>query len=167
MQMKEIRWKNGIAPRGIKADAAFEALEEIRERNGGDLTDDVIVNAASRKNHTLHPWFEWDDSEAARAHRRRQAADLLSSFRVVYEEAPDEPVRVYEVHRSGKRGDSEKRSAYRTTEEILQDPLARDQLIARAIRSAMEFRRRFRGIHELSKVVEAMDEAIELLGTQA
>lgn len=159
MKIDSIDWKSQAPSRGIDAEKAFNALEEVRQRNDGDLTDDTIIEAARPKNHVLHKWFEWDDTKAANEHRRTQARQLVRSFVVTYAESKETPVRAYEVHRKTRPG-SEKRTAYRTTDEVMADPDARDRLIASAIRMAMEFRRRFRGLHELQKIVEAIEETL-------
>lgn len=162
MKVKEIRWKRQVPTGGIDAERAYNALETIRSKNGG-LTDDAVVDAARPKNHTLHKWFEWDDNVAAQEHRRNQARLLIRSIEVVYEEAPAAPSRAYQVHRkTGKPKES--RTVYNATEDVLADPESRDQLIARAIRQAMEFRRRFQGLHELDRIVNAIDETLMELG---
>lgn len=163
MKIDSVIWRPGCRTLSIEAEQAFKALEEVRKKNNGDLTDDAIVKAAKAKNHQLHPWFTWDDSAAAIEHRRTQARELIRSVRVIYKEAPESVVRAYEVHRKTARG-NEERTAYRTTSDVLQDPESRDQLIAAAIRMAMEFRRRFRGIHELEKVIEAIDRTLVDIG---
>jgi hypothetical protein len=161
MKIQEVTWKRGIATKGIDPVKAHNALQQIGKQNGG-ITDDGIVAAASRKNHTLHNWFEWDDSAAAIEHRRRQARDLISSIHVVYQEAPATKTRMYQVDQRTPTG-SEARTVYSTTEEVLSNPESRDRLIAEAIRMAMEFRRRFKMLYELDNVMAAIDSAIAKL----
>jgi hypothetical protein len=80
-----------------------------------------------------------------------------------YEEAPDIKTRVYEVEHKARPQDPE-RTVYTTTEEVLANPESRDRLIAEAIRAAMQFRRRFKMLHELDAVMEEIDKAVEKLG---
>jgi hypothetical protein len=165
MKVQEIKWKQNVPNKGIDAEKAHAALETIRSKNNG-LTDDGIVQAAEAKNHALHKWFEWDDSEAAKEHRRGQARQLIRSLEVIYTEAPDIKTRVYEVEHKARPQDPG-RTVYTTTEEVLANPESRDRLIAEAIRAAMQFRRRFKMLHELDAVMEAIDKAVETLGTEA
>jgi hypothetical protein len=167
MAIKEVRFRRGVPNRGIEADKAYQCLEKIRRRNNGNLTDTKILEEAKKKTSPIHNWFEWDDTEAAKAHRLSQARNLVRSFIVVYEEAPKIETRAYQVtHRKVAQNDKAKRSLYSTTEEILADPVRRDALIARAIREAMDFRRRFQGIYELDKIFNAIDRTLEDLGKE-
>lgn len=165
MKISQVTWKAGAPTKGIDAAKAHAALEKIRKDNNG-LTDDAIVESAKPKNHTLHKWFEWDDSKAATEHRRQQARELVRSVHVVYEEAPEVKTRLYEIQRKVQPR-QEGRTVYSTADEVLRDPAARDALIATAIRQAMEFRRRFKGLHELDHVMQAIDKTIESLGMAA
>jgi hypothetical protein len=162
MKIEQIKWKQNVPTNGIDAEKAYAALETIRAKNNG-LTDDAIVQAAAPRNHTLHKWFEWDDSAAAVEYRRAQARKLIGSLEVTYEEAPDIKTRVYEVEHKARPQDPE-RTVYTTTEEVLANPESRDRLIAEAIKAAMQFRRRFKMLHELDAVMEEIDKAVEKLG---
>lgn len=164
MKIKSVDWRRGSQGKGIDATKAYNALEKIRERNNG-ITDDGILAAAKAKNHVLHGWFEWDESKAANEHRRNQARTLIRSFEVVYVEQPDMKTRAYEVETKSTKP-AEHRTVYTTTEEVLANPESRDRLIADAIRMAMEFRRRFRMLHEMERVMEEIDKAIESIGSQ-
>lgn len=162
MKIESVQWKPYAASKGIDPTKAYESIEAIRRKHDGQLTDDAVIEAAKPKSHVLHKWFEWDDSEAAQGYRRLQARNLIRSFKVTYAEAPEVPVRAYQVHRKEPRG-GESRTVYRTTEDVLSDDEARDRLIAEAVRMAMEFRRRFKGLHELSRIIETIDETIPAL----
>lgn len=164
MKIKSVDWRRGFQGKGIDATKAYDALEKIRESNNG-ITDDAIVTAAKPKSHVLHKWFEWDDSKAANEHRRNQARTLIRSFEVVYVEQPGMKTRAYEVETKSTKP-AERRTVYTTTEEVLANPESRDRLIADAIRMAMEFRRRFKMLHEMERVMEEIDKAIESIGSQ-
>lgn len=162
LEIKSIAWKRGVPNRDIDPAIAYDALEAIRKKHGA-LTDDIVLAAAANRRNPLHGWFTWDDSAAAAEHRRNQARHLLRSLEVTYSHQPDEPVRVYSVQvKQPPR--SEERTTYSTTEEVMRNPATRDALIAEAIRAAMDFRRRFKGLHEMQAVIEAMEAAIERAG---
>lgn len=162
MKIEKVEWKTNVPTAGIDAEKAYKALEHIREQNGG-LSDDAIVEAAKPKSHLLHKWFQWDNDKAAMEHRRQQARLLIRSITVTYAEAPETTTRAYEVHTKTRLG-AEKRTVYSTNEEVLSDPNARDRLIASAIRSAMEFRRRFKHLHELDMLIEEINRTLVQLG---
>lgn len=161
MKIDSISWKQNVPTNGIDPAKAYTALEKIREKHDG-LNDDLIVTVASSKNHILHKWFEWDDSVAAKEHRRMQARKLVQSLVVTYEELPELKTRAYEISHKAKPG-SEIRTLYSTTEEVLANPESRDRLIAEAIKMAMQFRRRFQSLHELDAVIEAIDKTLKEL----
>ena len=164
MKIETIRWKQNVPSKGIDAAKAHKALEAIRAKNNG-LTDDGILAAACVKGHALNKWFEWDDSVAASVHRRDQARLLIRSLEVTYTEAPGIKTRVYEVEHKVRPQD-EGRTVYTTTEEVLAKPESRDRLIAEAIKAAMQFRRRFKMLHELDGLMEEIDKVVEKLGSE-
>jgi hypothetical protein len=47
------------------------------------------------------------------------------------------------------------------------DPVARDALIATAIRQAMAFRRRFQNLRELQLIFEAIDKVADKIGDES
>lgn len=51
----------------------------------GELTPELVVEQASDPQHELHDRFEWNDSEAARKFRLRQAAGIIRSVRITVE----------------------------------------------------------------------------------
>lgn len=53
------------------------SIETIRKSNKGRLTPFLVVTAASKKDHPLHPVFEWDDGKAAHQYRLDQARDII------------------------------------------------------------------------------------------
>lgn len=163
MKIESVVWKTNVPTKGIKAEDAYKALEVIRKKNNG-LTDDAIVNAAKSSTHVLHNWFEWDDTEAAIEYRRTQARGLMRSLTVTYKEAPELQVRVYQVETKARPQDPQ-RTVYSTTEEVLKNPESRDRLIAQAIKAAIEFRNRFKCLHELDVIIESIDQTLVKLGT--
>src|SRR5690348_5499317 len=55
--------------------------EELEKLSGdaGELTPDVVVEAARNPRNVLHKHFEWDDQKAAEAFRLDQARCLIRS----------------------------------------------------------------------------------------
>lgn len=162
VKIESIKWKQNVPTKGIDATKAHKALEAIRTKNNG-LTDDNVLAAACNKGHVLNKWFEWDDSVAAAVHRRDQARLLIRSLEVTYIDAPGIKTRVYEVEHKSRPQDPQ-RTVYTTTEEVLANPESRDRLIAEAIKAAMQFRRRFKMLHELDGLMIEIDKVVEKMG---
>jgi hypothetical protein len=162
MKIEKIMWKQNVPTAGIDATKAYKAMELLRAKNNG-LTDDALVEAAKPKSHVLHAFFQWSDDKAAVEYRRMQARQLMRSFEIVYAEMPKAKVRAYQVHVKAKPGEAQ-RTVYSTTEEVMNDPAARDRLIASAIKAAMEFRNRFKHLHELEGIIESINKTLVALG---
>lgn len=80
--MSKYTYRQGFRPAVDPEVAGFE-LERIRMEAEGKLTPADVVDAARPEDAPLHPVFEWDDAEAAEAHRRWQARLLIRSVRIV------------------------------------------------------------------------------------
>lgn len=155
----EIKWKKGSRGKG-SAKKCYLELEKIRKRDGV-LIPAAVVKKAKAKTNPMHKEFTWDDNAAAEQHRLNQARLLMRTIEVIYEEAPMVPTRVYELITQPATKDKPARKAYQTVTEILADPIARDELLSRAIRDALAYRKRYNGLSELAKVFHVMDEFVE------
>lgn len=63
-------------------DEVVKCLEEITERNGGRLTPDLVIEHARDPKSPLHTEFNWDVEQAAWAHWRMRARQIISSVTV-------------------------------------------------------------------------------------
>ena len=153
-----IAWSAGTAVKATP-EAAHKQFEVLRKKNDGELRREDIVEAARSSRNPLHKEFEWDDKVAAHEQRLDRAGYLIRHLRVVHRKAPKIPVRPYESVRNPAETPEERpRHIFRSTEEILKDPDMRDELLSRAIRDAMAFTRRYRGLRELAGVINAFEE---------
>jgi hypothetical protein len=155
----EIKWKTG-ARFSADPEKAYEELEAIREKANGDIDPEAVVAKAKSKRSAMHNEFEWDDTVAAHEHRLATARTIVRSIQCVRSESPDVTARVYESVIVKQREQAEKAPTrvYRTTEDILKDPILRDQLIMTAIRELTSFRQKYSGLSELNNVFGAMDD---------
>ena len=167
MKVEKIRWKTNANTGGVKAEDAYNAIEAVRNKNGGQVSPNDLLAVAKRKTHVLHSIFEWNDDEAAKQHRLTQARTLLRSIEVIYDELPERPMRSHEIVQTKKRGDDQSQTLYSTTDLAMADPVARDALIATAIRQAMAFRRRFQNLRELQLIFEAIDKVADKIGDES
>ena len=132
-------------------------LKKIVSDHGGIVTPEQLVSIARPENHPLHPYFTWDDTEAARLHRINEARAILR-VAVEYLQVNNkrEPVRVT-VHLSSDD------TGYRLLSEVLSDAEMRAQLIADAGRDIETFKRRYQTIIEIQRPVRKLEKTISKL----
>jgi len=149
---------------GHVSDAAVKELEKIRSKTDGKLIPEMVVEYAHNKNNPLHRYFVWDDSEAARLFRLRQASELI---RVCVRIIPGTKtaVRAY-VSLTNERKNAPGRSAddeddgktvYRRIDDVVSDTAMRKQLLADAMCELAAFRRKYCNLSELASVMKAVD----------
>ncbi len=81
----------------------------------------------------------------------------------IHTEGP--PTRVYEsitVVEVKEESDTPPKESkvFRRTSDIMADPVARDDLLAQAIKDAASWRRRYAGLQELAKIYAAIDSVV-------
>ena len=89
--MKKYSWRYVI---NADAQKVGEELEEI-EREGSIVPEHLIEYAQRHKDSELYKCFEWDDTEAARKYRIKQASIIVSSISVEIREEPKEIQKIY------------------------------------------------------------------------
>lgn len=159
--IREVRWKQGSRCKG-SAEATYKRLEKVRKWSGGVLSAGATLEDARKPSSPLHKQFQWDDSIAAEEYRMDQARYLIRSIEVVYEAAPNVPAqRVYVSTTQPETRGEQERKVFRTVEETLKDPVARDELLGNAIRDALTFRKKYHMLSELGMIFKALDEFVE------
>lgn len=153
-----------FAPR---AQAVGEVLEKIRQDNAGKIDVRDVVAAARPESSALHPFFEWDDSKAAREYRLGQAKTLV---RAVIIEIPDSDLEVpaYVAHQS-KLPNAE--ACFMRAEPMAfkaksQPPVSRDATLRSALKKLEEFRHEFAQLDELAPLFRSIDKEITTLREQ-
>lgn len=157
-----IQWKQGSKMTG-SAEPVYKELESIRKKDG-NITPRSVVEKAKSKRSALHRHFEWDDSVAAEKFRLEQARKVIRSIEIIHVQAPTVPAKAYSlVTRAPAKVQEphQPQKVYTSTEEALQDPVMRDELLGEAIRDAIAFRRRYAALQELAQVFRAVDLFIE------
>jgi hypothetical protein len=95
-----------------------QELQQIYDRHG-QLTARLVVDQARDPEHALHSQFEWDDETAAEKYRLDQARELIRKVRVVYKPRDDAG---FSKTRWWHSVATEDGRAYRTADEIAEDP---------------------------------------------
>jgi hypothetical protein len=154
-----IKWKVGSRV-SAKPEDAYEVLEAIREEHDGEIPPEAIVEASEPEEAPLHNEFEWDDAKAGKKYRLDQARYIVRSIEVVRVEMPDIQSRAYEAtYASTEEIDLQPRKVYRTTEDILADPIARAELLQQFLQDIDALKRRYAMLSELAQIWEAVDNA--------
>lgn len=136
------------------ANVVGQHIEMLREKFKGELTPEDILEDAKHDNSPLHSFFEWDDTEAARQHRLKQARGLIRAVVAVYV-SPDKPaqrMRAY-VHVAEAATPH-----YRETTHALSQKNTRDLVLRRAMRELNDWKRRYADLKEFAKVVEVIEQ---------
>ncbi len=140
----------------IKASKEFDKLRAADPE--GDLIPEAIVKRAESPRSVLHKEFIWDDEEAAYEHRLTVARKMMRSIKVIREEAPETPMRMYEVVRVPATENRPKaRKVYRTMEEIMADPDSRAALLHRALDELMAIRKKYHLLQELAIIFREVE----------
>lgn len=135
-----------------------EALQDIYDRHG-ELTPRLVVteatSGATEAGDALSRHLQWDDVQAADAHRIDQARKLIRSVRISYRE-PTET----EVARSVRGFVSVQTAqgrAYHPTQKVAEDPLLRQMMLRDAER---EWKALFRKHSHLKEFIEMVQESL-------
>lgn len=155
--MTTATWKKGYRAK-IDAKVAYAELERIRKE--GEVTASTVVASAKPKSSPIHDVFTWNNGIAANEYRLEQARLMLRSVEVVHVEAPARPMRAYET-KIVPSEDRQVKRVYTTVQEVLEDPVARDDLLMSAVRDAISYRKRYAMLSELATVFHAIDEFAE------
>jgi hypothetical protein len=131
------------------AEAVSKAIAGI-ERAHGRLDSrklyEAIVEAARPARHPLHRLFEWDNTKAAERWRIEQAKRIVAEVRIVFLDAPKQPVRALPVVTfAGKRGPLAMPKVLSTAETT-------NELLANAKREALAWADRHARLEQLAEL---------------
>lgn len=145
------RFQSGKHP---DANVVGAHIEMLRGKFKGELTPEDVLDDAKNPNSPLHSFFEWDDTEAARQHRLKQARGLIRAVVAVYvqEDKPAVRMRAY-VHVNEPSAPH-----YRETTHALSQRNTRDLVLKRALRELNDWKRKYADLKEFAKVVEVIDQ---------
>lgn len=123
--MKNFKWK-GV---WFSADAqkVGEELEAI-ERDGNVSPEHIVEYAERHPESELHKCFEWDNDEASRKYRLRQANQIICSITLEITEEPKNETRVY-FRVKDKKTD---KKVFKTIKEVSKDDELYEQVINKA-----------------------------------
>lgn len=163
--MTEVRWRSGSQFSSIDANDAYKELEDIKETNGGVLRPQDVVSRAANKQNPLHTGFEWNDDKAADKWRLHTARNLIRAIQIVRPETRDQQsVSVY--HNITKETPDEvepKKRVYMSIDDILKDPAAREAMLRKSFNEAVNFRKNYFTLSELTPIMTVIEDTISEL----
>jgi hypothetical protein len=139
----------------VDAQVAGEELERIRTFNNGRLDPKNVVEASRSPDAPLHGEFEWNDAEAAEAHRAQQASYLIRCITVEMTDGGEEAKSV----RAFVSVVREEDRSYTSIAHALSDAELRAQVLASAWVELEAWRKRHAELIELAKVFAVIDQA--------
>lgn len=152
----EYRW--GLGDQGLrKADPQVigEKLAGIKGSVGDGFTPADVVELA-KMDKDLRPLFEWNDARAGKLYRIEQAGHLIRALVVVAGSAKGgEPVLVRAFASITPEGTNKPR--YVTMQRALSQPDSAEQLLARALEEARNWRRIYADLAALRPIFKAID----------
>jgi hypothetical protein len=164
----EFRAKEG---RSLSQEAAEEIGPEIHalmeQSEKSELTPQGFLDwVRSNPGSASHKHFDWDDTIAARRWRVHQARNIINSVevKIIDNRDPSDFVPAFVNVITPKNDEGEATRAYSPFEVILNDPDKSQQVVERAFRDFMSWRRRyrrFRHLLPLADVFDATDEFAE------
>jgi len=152
------KFRDGYPTRGMDAEAVGRTLDGLNAKHGG-LTAEVVVKAAKPKASPIHNAFTWDDAEAARKCRLREAGSLI---RAVVVESDDLPTvrRFVNVVIGDIEDEDGSTRRYMTLDAALADSESREQVLAAAKDELAAFKRKYANLVEVASVIAAIDHVL-------
>ena len=139
----------------VPAQEVGEAIDYLRNANGGVCPPSALVEEARPKASPLHPLFTWDNKTAAESWRRQEARQVINAVVMIDERT--EEVRPAFLHITLTE-DDELREGYAPFDVVLSDEDSRRQVIDEALRYLNGFKRRFAHLSEFRPVLDVIDE---------
>ena len=139
-------------------------LQNIYNQHGA-LTPELLVQEATPDTHPLHTHFEWDDTKAGKRYRELQAAQIIRSVKVTYQETPRKEVRAFVNVKRDPTDELGLRSSYEPVDLALSNELTRRRLFDEMKRDWLTFKAKYSHMTEYADLLraEANGEDIEQL----
>lgn len=148
------RWREG-SRFGADPDEVGVEIDRVRDRNGGLVSADLMVQYGRRTKGVWHQLLEWDDQKAGHEHRLSQARTIIGALQVIKMTGGGEP-KVIRAYVNIRRGEER---AYTSINDAMRDADLREQVVQQALRELESWRVRYKEYNELAQVMAAIDAA--------
>ena len=148
--------------RAVTPEAVAE-INRLLEAGGGVVQAKAVLAAAKAEKSPLHSYFEWDDTEAAKAFRLKQARELIVAVHVTIQtdEARTITVPAFVSLASDRLRPG---GGFRSIQTVLSDNSLRNELLATALAELSALHRRYRHLTELAAVFTEAEKVLEKVG---
>lgn len=168
----KIKWKEG-SRFNCTAGEAYNFFERIRSENDGYIDWDEAERQARPKDSPVHDDLEWDNKKCGTLYRKAQLQRMVRRIETIHPKMKTS-TRVYEsvkmetvapdADTAGKSPEQIRQArVFMKTDEILANPAARADLLNRAVREALAFRRKYAALSELAGIIRVIDEEVSHL----
>lgn len=148
----------GARIRDEDAEIIGPVIERLAQERGA-ATARNLLNEAKDPASPIHRYFEWDDAEAADAHRLERARLLIRSIRIVVSTA-SVPIETKAFHVTTSCG----QTGYRPAATVFADQDMSTQVVATAMRELSGWRARYqqyRKVAQLAPIFDVIDGALD------
>lgn len=154
---KAYRAKPGAQFTDIQAQKYGDFMETL-EDDEGRITPGVLVAQSKDMKAPTHDFFEWNNRKAGNGYRLQQARHLLNHIiRVVVTMRGEEPVPAFINLRYQEPEEAEEVQVYVSSERVVASEELRKQVVAKALREAQSWRRRYQQYKELATIFAAIE----------
>lgn len=142
-----------------QAPAIGTRLMQLARSAGEPVPPQVVLDDARPEGSPLHPFFEWDDGEAAERWRLHQARQLVNHLQIIVvgSNGEEETRAMHNLVIETDAGESVR--GYVTAKTIEADAGMRAKVIENAMNHLQQWKARYGQYSELYGVVEAIDAA--------
>lgn len=152
--------------KATKQDFTQAAFEALIAKHDGHISPALLVEEARHPSSPFHEYFTWDDEEAGEQYRLIQAGQLIRKWKgsVIRINSDTKTIKIESMRRvQSPQGQRTKGGAsYQTVEEIMADPVKREDMLRTVLKELSAYRKRYAELIALADVWRAIDDAIEL-----
>src|SRR5215831_18832577 len=156
MARKKYEWRVGGPRPPVAADVFAREIEKLAEGDPFDLVDaDLVWKSAKNPKSPIHKCWNWDEREAAEAHWRDRARDLIGKLTIVRVHVTPGPSYSGRVFYNVKVAD---RRGFISKEKILSDSDLKRQVILTTKRELESYVAKFLHVLQFGRVIPKLQD---------
>lgn len=128
-------------------------LNLLLKKHGGMLTAEHVLEQAEDPTSALHPFFTWDEADAAHKWRLIEARQLITSIRIFQEGSTGKVRSLVSLNVDRTKG-----GGYRLLDDVINTPALRYHLLETALSELNAVERKYQHLQELESVWGAVDD---------
>lgn len=155
----------------VKAEVVADSLLNIYKKNHKQLTAHAVVEEARKKQHPLHPCFEWNDSVAGEKYRLHQARNIINCVTLVKTVADKKvEVKAFVNIQRNQQGNlthsffSKGESYYISVSDALKQSDTKKYTMELAVNELKIWLNKYKSLNELSEMMSAIEQGMKKLG---